>query len=259
MSSARDDGAAPPRLVAAGRAALFLAFWLMIAGYDPVDLPVGLITAAAATWTSLRLLPAAKVRLRPLVAGDIRAAFPASVGELGRRGRVARVRSAVCRSIPASSSIPAACDRPAREARSARSRVCCPGRCRPGPTKTAPCSSIVSMSASPSRPISPRRKRCSSGRSAMTEFLLAAAGFILLTVAVGLVRILGGPGNVDRMMAAQLLGTGGIAALLLVAAATGVRGVGGRRPGARPSRRLRLRRLRQQRGAAGRRTPDPRR
>jgi multicomponent Na+:H+ antiporter subunit F len=63
----------------------------------------------------------------------------------------------------------------------------------------------------------------------MTDFLLAAAGFILagfiLTVAVGLVRILGGPGNADRMMAAQLLGTGGVAALLLVAAATGVRGV----------------------------------
>ena len=58
----------------------------------------------------------------------------------------------------------------------------------------------------------------------MTEFLLAAAGFVLLTVAVGLLRVLGGPGNVDRTMAAQLLGTGGIAALLLVAAATGVRG-----------------------------------
>jgi multicomponent Na+:H+ antiporter subunit F len=58
----------------------------------------------------------------------------------------------------------------------------------------------------------------------MTEFLLAAAGFILLAVAVGLVRILAGPTNVDRTMAAQLLGTGGIAVLLLVAAATGARG-----------------------------------
>ena len=58
----------------------------------------------------------------------------------------------------------------------------------------------------------------------MTEFLLAAGAFVLLTVALGLLRILSGPGNVDRTMAAQLLGTGGIAALLLVAAATGVRG-----------------------------------
>ena len=58
----------------------------------------------------------------------------------------------------------------------------------------------------------------------MIEFLLSAAGFVLLTVAAGLVRILAGPDNVDRAMAAQLLGTGGIATLLLVAAATGVRG-----------------------------------
>lgn len=34
--------------------------------------------------------------------------------------------------------------------------------------------------------------------------------------------MLRGPANADRMMAAQLLGTGGIAALLLIAAATDV-------------------------------------
>lgn len=56
----------------------------------------------------------------------------------------------------------------------------------------------------------------------MVEFLTAAAGLILLTVALGLVRILRGPGNADRMMAAQLLGTGGIAALLLLAHAMGM-------------------------------------
>jgi multicomponent Na+:H+ antiporter subunit F len=55
----------------------------------------------------------------------------------------------------------------------------------------------------------------------MTDFLLAATGFVLLMVAVGLARILRGPGDADRMMAAQLLGTGGIAALLLLGAATG--------------------------------------
>jgi multicomponent Na+:H+ antiporter subunit E len=38
----------------------------MIAGYDPVDLPIGLIAAAAATWTSLRLLPEVKVQLQLL-------------------------------------------------------------------------------------------------------------------------------------------------------------------------------------------------
>jgi multicomponent Na+:H+ antiporter subunit E len=36
----------------------------MIAGYEPVDLPVGLVTAAAATWASLRLLPPANVQFR---------------------------------------------------------------------------------------------------------------------------------------------------------------------------------------------------
>jgi multicomponent Na+:H+ antiporter subunit F len=59
----------------------------------------------------------------------------------------------------------------------------------------------------------------------MADVLLAAAGIILMTVAAGLVRVLYGPREVDRMMAVQLLGTGGIAALLLAASATGVPGV----------------------------------
>ena len=55
----------------------------------------------------------------------------------------------------------------------------------------------------------------------MPEFLLAASAFILLMVALGLVRILRGPSDADRMMGAQLLGTGRIAAVLLLGAATG--------------------------------------
>ncbi len=55
----------------------------------------------------------------------------------------------------------------------------------------------------------------------MSEFLLAASGFVLLMVALGLFRILRGPGDADRVMAAQLFGTGGIAALLLLGAAIG--------------------------------------
>jgi multicomponent Na+:H+ antiporter subunit F len=47
------------------------------------------------------------------------------------------------------------------------------------------------------------------------EFLVACAGFIMITVIVGLARILYGPGDADRIMAAQLLGTGGITTLLL--------------------------------------------
>jgi multicomponent Na+:H+ antiporter subunit F len=48
----------------------------------------------------------------------------------------------------------------------------------------------------------------------------------LVTVAVGLVRILSGPGDADRMMAAQLIGTGGIGSLLLISAATSAQAVG---------------------------------
>ena len=55
----------------------------------------------------------------------------------------------------------------------------------------------------------------------MAEFLLAAAAFVVTMVALALVRVLRGPGAADRMMATQLLGTGGIAAVLLLGAATG--------------------------------------
>ncbi len=55
----------------------------------------------------------------------------------------------------------------------------------------------------------------------VAEFLLGSACFILAMVALGLLRILRGPDDVDRMMAAQLLGTGGIAIVLLLGFATG--------------------------------------
>jgi multicomponent Na+:H+ antiporter subunit F len=54
----------------------------------------------------------------------------------------------------------------------------------------------------------------------MTEFLLVAAVLVLAMVALGLLLILRGPADVDRMMAAQLLGTGGIAIVLLLGVAT---------------------------------------
>ena len=59
----------------------------------------------------------------------------------------------------------------------------------------------------------------------MREPLLAAAGLILLSVAAGLARIMRGPNDVERLMAVQLLSTGGVAALLLTAYATNVPGV----------------------------------
>lgn len=54
----------------------------------------------------------------------------------------------------------------------------------------------------------------------MTTFLLAAAAFILGAVALGLWRILRGPKDVDRILAPQLLGTGGVAALVLLGEAS---------------------------------------
>ncbi len=56
----------------------------------------------------------------------------------------------------------------------------------------------------------------------MTDFLLIAALVVLATMASGLVPILRNHGDAERMMAAQLLGTGGVAALLLGGVAAGV-------------------------------------
>lgn len=54
---------------------------------------------------------------------------------------------------------------------------------------------------------------------------MTAAAFVLAMVAVGLGRILYGPADADRMMGAQLFGSGGIAALLLWGTASGTPGV----------------------------------
>ena len=54
----------------------------------------------------------------------------------------------------------------------------------------------------------------------MAEALLLAGLVILAAVAAGLWRVLRGPDPADRLMAAQLLSTGGIAVLLLLGAAT---------------------------------------
>jgi len=46
------------------RLAVFLGIWVVLDGTDPAGLLVGLAAAAAATWTSLRLLPPFPGRLR---------------------------------------------------------------------------------------------------------------------------------------------------------------------------------------------------
>ena len=63
MSVFANPSALPVR-AALARVAGFLAFWVILIGFGPVDLVVGLITVAAATWTSLRLLPPQPGRVR---------------------------------------------------------------------------------------------------------------------------------------------------------------------------------------------------
>lgn len=54
----------------------------------------------------------------------------------------------------------------------------------------------------------------------MTGVLLGAALFLLLTLGVGALRVALGPHEADRMLAAQLFGTTGVAVLLLLSQAT---------------------------------------
>jgi multicomponent Na+:H+ antiporter subunit F len=56
----------------------------------------------------------------------------------------------------------------------------------------------------------------------MIDYLYAMAAVILVTVALGFIRVFYGPAEADRLMAAQLLGTGGVAVLSIVAVAAGV-------------------------------------
>jgi multicomponent Na+:H+ antiporter subunit F len=53
----------------------------------------------------------------------------------------------------------------------------------------------------------------------MDAFFIGFAVFLILTLIGGLVRILRGPTRTDRMLAAQLFGTTGVAILLVLAEA----------------------------------------
>ena len=55
----------------------------------------------------------------------------------------------------------------------------------------------------------------------MADFLLIAACAILAMVALAMFLVMRGTVDADRMMAVQLLGTGGIAVVLLAGSATG--------------------------------------
>ena len=65
------------------RATGFLVLWLVLAGFNPGDLPAAVVAVAGATWTSLRLLPPGGIA--PVAAGhrQARAALPAPVADAG--------------------------------------------------------------------------------------------------------------------------------------------------------------------------------
>ncbi len=54
----------------------------------------------------------------------------------------------------------------------------------------------------------------------MTSFLFGIAVLLMLNLALGLIRVARGPTPGDRMVAAQLFGTHGVATLLVLATAT---------------------------------------
>ena len=54
----------------------------------------------------------------------------------------------------------------------------------------------------------------------LVDGLFGLAVVLLLTIAASLWRVYAGPRQVDRMMGAQLIGTSGVALVLLLAAAT---------------------------------------
>lgn len=58
------DETSGPMRAAIVRGAAYFGLWVVLIGVDPLDLAVGLGVAAAATWTSLRLLPPGAHRLR---------------------------------------------------------------------------------------------------------------------------------------------------------------------------------------------------
>jgi multicomponent Na+:H+ antiporter subunit F len=59
----------------------------------------------------------------------------------------------------------------------------------------------------------------------VTEFYFGIVLVLLMTLIAGLQRILRGPTRADRMLAAQLFGTAGVAILLVLSEATGAAGV----------------------------------
>ena len=81
---------------AMARGAGFFGFWLLLIGPDPADLAAGVFAAAAATWTSLRLLPPSGGRLRYAALARLALRF----GQESIRGGVDVARRALSVRLP---------------------------------------------------------------------------------------------------------------------------------------------------------------
>jgi multicomponent Na+:H+ antiporter subunit E len=75
LSVATGDSTVGLKRAAAFRAALLLAFWLMISGWAPADLPIGLAAVAGATWISLRFSPPGGSQPRIAALASLAASF----------------------------------------------------------------------------------------------------------------------------------------------------------------------------------------
>jgi hypothetical protein len=203
------------------RFACFLGVWLVIANWKLSDLPIGIAASALALWISLRLTPPSAVN--PRLVPSARLAFRLLSFSIIAGVDVAR-RALLPQVDLNPGFVSVALTLEPGASRNAFLRACSRGLCRRA-TKAIDFRFIAWTSDSLLSRASPPTRPCSRRRSVVSELLLAASGLILLAVALGRALVLRGPGDVERVMALQLVGTGGIAALLVIAYATNVPGV----------------------------------
>ena len=204
------------------RAVSFFGFWLVLSGVNPIDLVIGALAAVAATWASLHLLPVAQSRLNFVALAKLVLRFPG-------QSVVAGINVA-CRALDPRMPLQpgVVIYRPRLPSGPMRNSFCIMTGLQPG---TLPCGAdengdLVIHCLDTSQPVLEQLAaeealfaQALGFRMAMTDFLVGAAIFILAMVTLGLVRIFRGPTEADRMMSAQLLGSGGVAVLLLLAVA----------------------------------------
>src|SRR5262249_15381411 len=212
-------GGLPPGVVS--RATWFLGFWLVLTGADPADLSAGALAVAAATWASLLLLP-------PGGSGHA----PPAMARLGLRflyqsvvAGVDVARRALDPRLPLRPGFVAYPVRfPPGTARNAFTTLTSllPGTVPIGEESGQLVYHCLDVDQPVVSQLAAEEVALSRGRLVMAEFLVGSLGFILAVAGVGVGGILGRSGGGGRMMAAPVIGTGGIASLLLLGSVTGV-------------------------------------